>query len=143
MPKEARETILDRGREAEEGGMEAVVATTLDRWFTPAFRSSPAVEKVRDRLLTDSVFGWAAAWEAITEHDALAGLRRIKVPTLVIAGEKDLATPLEAKQALADAISGARLEVMKGAPHIMQIECEAQFGDLVVDFLDEIRGLHE
>jgi len=47
----ARETLAARGTTAEEGGMEAVVEPTLERWFTPSFlgsdlRSYPVVGPV-------------------------------------------------------------------------------------------------
>ncbi|MFC7398351.1 alpha/beta fold hydrolase [Chelatococcus sp. GCM10030263] len=135
MPEAAREAILARGREAEAGGMEAVVPATLERWFTPGFRSSPEVEAVRQRLLSDDVSAWSAAWEAISGHDALGALSKLAIPALVVAGDKDAATPLEASQALAAAIPGSKLAVLPGAPHMMQIETADAFAVAVLDFL--------
>ena len=50
--------------------------------------------------------------------DQRADLARIAAPTLVIGGAEDLAIPPEHQQALADAIPGARLELLSpgGAP---------------------------
>jgi 3-oxoadipate enol-lactonase len=135
MPEAAREAILARGRDAEAGGMEAVVQATLERWFTPGFLPSPAVDAVRKRLSSDNVSAWSAAWEAISGHDALAGLSGLKIPALVVAGESDAATPAEASQALAAAIPGSRLVVLPGAPHMMQIETADAFAAAVLDFL--------
>lgn len=138
IPEAGRAGILQRAADAEAGGMEAVVDTTLQRWFTPGYQSSAAVQAVRQRLLSDSVSGFAAAWEAVAEHDALDDLRNVDVPALVVAGEADEATPLDAKRALAEAIPGARLEIMEGAPHMMQIECADRFADIVRGFLDDV-----
>ena len=142
IPPEARGAILKRGGDAEAGGMAAVAEETLERWFTKRYLSTGEVARVRARLLSDSPSGWAAAWEAIAEHDALDRLRAIRIPTLVVAGEKDLATPLEAKRALAAAIPGSRLEILPEAPHMMQIECAAAFTQVVGDFLDQCREGH-
>lgn len=139
IPPEARAAILKRGTDAEAGGMEAVISSTLERWFTPVFMSTDAVARVRDRLLANSPSNWAAAWEAVSEHDALERLRALGIPTVVIAGENDLATPLEAKRALAAAILGSRLVILPGAPHMMQIECPAPFQAAVMDFLEAQR----
>lgn len=138
IPAAAREAILKRGTDAEAGGMAAVVDATLARWFTPGFLSTEEVGTVRARLLADDPSNWAAGWEAIAEHDALAGLARLDLPALVVAGESDEATPLAAKQALAAAIPGSRLSVLPGAPHMMQIECPGAFADTVLSFLDTV-----
>jgi 3-oxoadipate enol-lactonase len=137
IPAEARDAILARGFDAERGGMAAVVEPTLERWFTPGFMSTEAVARVRQRLLDDAPSNWAAAWEAIAEHDALERLGAYRGPALVIAGEGDLATPLPAKEALAAAIPGARLVVLPGTPHMMQIEQPEAFLRAVEGFLDE------
>lgn len=136
IPETSRQAILDRGRAAETGGMEAVTGETLARWFTPGFLSTDAVARVRERLLADKPAMFAAAWEAIATHDALPRLGAVTAPALVVAGESDLATPLAAKQTLAAAIPGARLKVIPGAPHMLQIERPEEFTALVADFLD-------
>lgn len=138
MPEAAREAILDRGRAAEAGGMAAVVEPTIERWFTPDFRSDRRVDAVRARLLADRPSDFAAAWEAIAGHDALDRLGAVRVPSLVVAGERDAATSADASRALADAIPGARLVVLPGAPHMMQIEAEGAFVDAVAGFLHEL-----
>ena len=65
------------------------------------------------------------------------GLPRLAIPTLVVAGEVDLGTPVPAARAIADAVPGARLVVMPRAPHMLQIECAETFGGHVAAFLDE------
>ncbi len=137
IPPEARSVLQQRGLLAERGGMEAVVEETIKRWFTPEFRSDERVDNVRLRLQADDPIGWSAAWHAISGFDALPGLRRLDVPALVVAGERDAATSAEASQALAGAIPGARLRVLRGAPHMMQIESEHEFVAAVAGFLDE------
>lgn len=140
MPAEARAALLDRGRTAETGGMAAVIETTIERWFSPDATGSPAADRVRRRLAANAPSNWAAAWEAVSEHDALPRLGRIDVPTLVVAGERDASVPLAAKQALARAIPGARLAVIPGAPHMLHLERTAEFLEIVDRFLAELKG---
>lgn len=132
---EIRPMLRERGVAAERDGMAGVVDATIERWFTPTFRSSEAAERVRARLLADDVTGWSAAWHAIATFDALPRLGEIKVPTLVVAGERDAATPIAAATTLANAIPGGRLTVVPGAPHMMQIEKRDAFNDAVREFL--------
>lgn len=140
IPEPFRDAIKNRGADAERSGMEAVVESTLERWFTPMYASNEAVASVRKRILDNTPSNWAAAWEAVSEHDAIDRLRCLKIPALVVAGELDLATSLEAKRALAAAIPDSRLVIMPGAPHMMQIEQSQQFADVVGSFLEQRRA---
>ncbi len=137
IPPEARNVLRERGLAAERGGMEAVVPATIARWFTAGFADEPVVERVRARLRSDSVAAWSDGWHAIAEFDARPRLGRLEVPTLVVAGEVDAANTAAAAQALADAIPGARLVTLPGAPHMMQLEAEEAFADAVESFLAE------
>jgi 3-oxoadipate enol-lactonase len=115
--------------------MAGVITATLERWFTPAYLATPAVATVRDRLLRDKVSNWSATWHAIAAFDALPRLGEVRVPTLVLAGERDAATPMPATEALAAAIPGARHQVLPDAPHMMQTECGAAYASAVLRFL--------
>jgi formyl-CoA transferase len=136
---ENRPMMRERALAAERDGMEAIVAPTIERWFTPSFAADPWVTRVRNRLLTDDRAAWSASWHAIGTFDALPRLGEIAVPTLVVAGERDAATPLAASEALAQAIRGARLVKLPGAPHMMQLERPDDFNAAVGAFLDEHR----
>ncbi|HEY4252695.1 MAG TPA: alpha/beta fold hydrolase [Roseomonas sp.] len=136
FPDAVRPVLRERGLAAERGGMAAIVEPTIERWFTPGFRETPAVARVRQRLLGDDVAGWSAGWHAIAGLTATPLLGQVTAPTLVIAGEADAATPPAASEAtIARAIPGARFTVLPGAPHMMQIESAAAFTTAVTGFL--------
>ena len=44
------------------------------------------------------------------------------MPTLVLVGDEDVATPVASAKALRDAIPGGRMEVIPGAAHIPTME---------------------
>jgi pimeloyl-ACP methyl ester carboxylesterase len=54
--------------------------------------------------------------------DAMAAARRIKVPTTLILGERDVMTPAKGGKALAAAIPNSRTVILPGAGHMMMIE---------------------
>lgn len=137
IPAEARAAVAARGQAALDGGMSAVVNSTLQRWFTSPFMGDPAVAKVRARLLEDDPQQWNAGWRVIATHDALDRLPGLAISTLVVAGEVDLGTPVPAARAIAEAVPGARLVFVPGAPHMLQIECAETFAGHVAAFLDE------
>jgi len=66
-------------------------------------------------------------WEAfraldLLSHDASALLAEVRVPTLVIAGERDLFTPVARSRELAERIPGAELLVVRGGTHAALVE---------------------
>lgn len=135
IPEQARDALRERGLAAERGGMEAIVPTTIERWFTPGFIDNPVVERVRERLRTDSVRAWSEGWHAISDFNALPRLGAIDVPTLVVAGEHDLAATPAAASAITAGIPGAQFVTLPGAPHMMQLETSGLFIETVGDFL--------
>ena len=136
---ELQPVLRERGLAARNAGMQAVVGPTLERWFTPAFMDHLDVHAVRQRLLQDKPLNWAATWEAISGFNVLSRLAEVTVPTLVVAGDRDTATPLAATEVLASAIVGARRSILPGAPHMMQIESGDLFNQAVLQFLAEKR----
>jgi 3-oxoadipate enol-lactonase len=66
--------------------------------------------------------GYAACCGAIERMDLRADLSRITAPTLVISGADDLATPVEHQRLIAEAIPGARHEIVSPAAHTAAVE---------------------
>jgi 3-oxoadipate enol-lactonase len=62
-------------------------------------------------------------------------LPTIKVPTLVIVGERDGLTPPADSQLMAERIAGAKLEVIPGAAHVANMEEPEIFNKAVGDFV--------
>jgi len=58
----------------------------------------------------------------LLSHDATALLPTVRVPTLVIAGERDLFTPAARSKELAAQIPGAELLVVRGGSHAALVE---------------------
>jgi 3-oxoadipate enol-lactonase len=84
--------------------------------------------------------GLRAALECLPDHDVRADLGRIGVPTLVLVGERDVETPPAYARALADGIAGARLAVVPGAGHIVNLEAAPAVNTLLRAHLDEAEG---
>jgi 3-oxoadipate enol-lactonase len=61
-------------------------------------------------------------------------LKKIKAPTLVIHGEKDLLFPLHMGKTVAENIPGAKFEVISGAGHTLNLEAVPQMCSLITAF---------
>jgi 3-oxoadipate enol-lactonase len=79
--------------------------------------------------------GVAAILASVKGVDLTPRLGDIRCPVLIVAGERDLMFPPEQSRALAEAIPGARLEVVPGAPHGMVVENPDITARLLLDFL--------
>lgn len=73
---------------------------------------------------------------AFGKTDFRADLKAFDVPTLIIHGDRDQIVPIEVSGKLsAQLIPGARLEVVKGAPHGFAATHGAELNQLMLDFL--------
>ena len=78
-------------------------------------------------------------WDADLAHDALDRLSDITAPTLVVVGEQDLLTPPWQARAVAEAIPGARFELVTGpgSSHGLHIERPDDLLRIVNRFLED------
>jgi pimeloyl-ACP methyl ester carboxylesterase len=60
--------------------------------------------------------------ELLGEHDAWDVLPEVDVPTLVIAGDRDVMTPRRAAEAMVRKVPGAELMVVPGGTHYVAVE---------------------
>lgn len=72
--------------------------------------------------------------EMILNHDQRRRLERIKVPCLVVVGDRDICTPLYASRELAGLIPDADLHVLEGG-HLIYKETPEQFFAVVDEFI--------
>jgi pimeloyl-ACP methyl ester carboxylesterase len=73
--------------------------------------------------------------DACRTFDALDRLGRVSVPTCVLAGDQDILTPPWVARELADAIPGARLQIVANGGHGLLFEIPERFNRAVLDFL--------
>ena len=126
-----------RAKAVGEGGMAAIKEIAMQRYFTDDFRASHSdiVDRIGDGFLATDPAGYIACCDAIRDLDFTGDLHRIQAPTLVIAGEKDVGTPVAMSETIAKAIPGAQLSVIKGAAHLSALENPEAFNRLVEAFL--------
>jgi pimeloyl-ACP methyl ester carboxylesterase len=103
----------------------------------------PLSEEQKERVIEDSLRGEAVAKRAwptqIMPEDISAQARLIKVPTLVIAGEKDKVDPVLRLQAeVIPLIQGSRLKVVPGAGHLSMLEAPGPVADLIRQFVSKL-----
>ena len=73
--------------------------------------------------------------DAILEHDTVSRLHHVRAPTLVLAAAEDVLTPVAFSAEIAAAIPDARLVVLPGGGHAVQVEDPEAFNSAVLEFL--------
>jgi 3-oxoadipate enol-lactonase len=118
------ETWDQRIAEVERGGIEALADAVLERWFTPEFRSSRAVDLagMRAMLTRTPRQGYLAACGALKRADLRPYAGLIEAPTLCLVGDQDGSTPVALVRETAALIPGSRFEIIEGAGHLPNVE---------------------
>ncbi len=123
---------------ATERGLAALVDGVIERWFTPAFRGEnpELVGKMARTLRETDPGGYAGCCAAIRDMDLRDRLPSVEASTLVVSGAEDPATPPEHGGLIADAIPGARFEVVPDAAHIANVEQPEKVTQLILTHLE-------
>lgn len=120
-----------------KGGMSAVVDLAMQRFFSPdtLAKQNPQVASIRSVFLGTDPVGYLGCCAALRDMNHLDLLRRIKSPTLVISGERDVATPWTGhSEILARGIPGAKA-LHLAAAHLSNLEQPHSFTTALLEFV--------
>ena len=76
---------------------------------------------------------------ACNKFDVMNAIEDIKLKTLIIAGNKDVTTPLKYSQYLNQKITDSRLEIIDGAGHMVMMEKPDEVNKAIDSFISTIR----
>jgi pimeloyl-ACP methyl ester carboxylesterase len=103
----------------------SVTRSQLEHTTLLSTRNPPAIQARGDLAM----FHW----------DATAAVGRLRIPVLVIGGDKDIVTKLEASRAIAGETDMARLEVVEGVNHMGPMERADLYNRLIADFALQVQ----
>ncbi len=135
---------VERGRilgaTAERLPIEQHVETLLLLTMSEAFyENREAVDYLRRVILEDpnrqSAEAFARQAEASGRHDVRDRIGSLSIPVHVIGAEHDLLVPVWKSRELFELIPGAKLTVIDGAGHGVNLERSEEFNRAVLDFL--------
>lgn len=138
FPESARPAFANMAQLVESSGLAAVAPTALRRIFTEDYlETHPDEVTERTRALEAAdpeVF--AAACRAIEHVDLTEGARSVSVPTLIVVGEEDQATPPAMATALDGLLANSRVVVLPGIAHAPQLQDPDLFIDTISGFVE-------
>lgn len=129
----------ERMRHGADGGVAALADAVMGRWFSREFRETQGDEMAlwRAALVRTPLMGYLGCAAAIREADLTESTRKLRLPTLAMAGTEDGSTPPELVAATAALIPGSRMEIIPHAGHLPCIERPDHVAGLIVSFLEE------
>ena len=122
----------------EAGGMEAVREAAVDRFFSPGYASAnPGMVAEATRVLVSvDPAGYIGCCAALRDADLRESVAAIRSPTLVIGGDRDIATPPGESVWLHDHIPGSKLRILESAAHFSNLERPDDWTAEVAGFLE-------
>ncbi|MGW1909697.1 alpha/beta fold hydrolase [Streptomyces sp. NPDC002076] len=125
--------LVEKGRRATA----ELFAGIIKRYSFAGRDVDPAVERFAERMIESTPIDVVAEfYPAFTDHDKTEALACFRdMPVLVLAGVRDLVTPSEHSEAIADLLPDAELVLVPDAGHLVMLEHPEVVTDRLADLL--------
>jgi pimeloyl-ACP methyl ester carboxylesterase len=139
-------TVMNSFRWLVDAPSERAMLEAFFLWiYTPRAHEDGTVDQIIRETLAfphpQSAEAFQRQLDTFMAHDTLHRLPEITVPTLVVAGELDIATPPRYGRVVAEHIPGAEFVVLAGEAHQPFQERPAEFNALVDAFWSKVQGI--
>ena len=120
----APEQWEERAQKGVSGGLAVLVPFQKSRWFSQGFTDAhpDVVEDAVQAFLATDPTSYAEACRMLGRFDKRDALAGMTMPTRILVGSEDYATPPAMAEAMRAAIPDATLEILEGAAHLTPIE---------------------
>lgn len=143
FPPQGREAFAAMAQRVTDDGLAAVAEVAAKRVFSPRYLAAhpDAVERCKQVLLGIQPKAFLAACKVLQEIDLTPLLHHLRVPTLVVCGDFDQATPPALNKIVAEKVAGARYVELAGCGHCPPLEQPEAFLDAIEGFIGRLRPL--
>jgi 3-oxoadipate enol-lactonase len=132
---------FDSMKGVREHGPEVFAEAFVKNVFAPeSFRTKPeAVAFIKNIIKSTPALSIAGTLLALAARtDTSPSLPHIKVPTLILVGEKDVTTPPRDSQLMHNKIAGSELHLIPNAAHLSNLENPEEFNKHLFAFLQRV-----
>ncbi|WP_255954182.1 alpha/beta fold hydrolase [Streptomyces odontomachi] len=131
-----RAELVERGRRATSD----LFAGIIKRYSFASKDVDPTVARFAERMIENTPIDVVAEfYPGFSQHDRLAALDHFaRLPVLVLAGDKDLVTPSEHSEVIADRLPGVELVLVPDAGHLVMLERPEVVTDRLADLLARV-----
>jgi 3-oxoadipate enol-lactonase len=131
----------DRIAAVQAGGMAALTDSTMERWFSRAFREAGADAPWRKMFEATPTDGYIGCAKAISGTDFYTTTAALSMPVLAIAGSEDGSTPPDLVRETQELIKGSRFYLIRRAGHLPCVERPEEYAQVLTDFMTETGAL--
>jgi 3-oxoadipate enol-lactonase len=137
FPDEGKKAFAGMEQKVAENGLAAVAEIAAKRVYSPGYLAAhPEMIEERKRVLLGiDPKAFVDACKILQEADLVPLLHRLDVPTLVVCGEFDQATPPALNRLVAEKVPGARYVELAGCGHCPPLEQPTAFIAAIKDFV--------
>ncbi len=137
FPPEGRQAFAVMAEKVAEAGLGAIAEIAAKRVFSPAYLAAhpEKIEQRKEVLLGIDPKAFHAACMILQKADMTPLLHHLKVPTLVVCGEFDQATPPALNRQIADKVPGACYIELPSCGHCPPLEQPEQFLAAIKEFV--------
>jgi pimeloyl-ACP methyl ester carboxylesterase len=135
---EAREARLGVMEVARKGGFARVPALQMPKLLTPAHQQAPRLVAIVHRMAAATgLQAFLRQQVAVLERpDSRPDLAGISIPTLILVGDQDLITPVDAAREMHQGIAGSRFAIVPDSGHLSPIEAPDAVNAAMADWLE-------
>lgn len=140
VPPEMQPVWEERIEGVRTLGMKSQFEATMERWFTPPYFQSnaPMLRLIKEEFLATPPEGYIGCASAIRKLHYIDRLEEIHLPTFILVGEDDPATPVSASRAIHERIRNSELIVLPSCRHLSNVEQAEAFNRYLLDFLRRV-----
>jgi 3-oxoadipate enol-lactonase len=137
FPEDGRKAFAVMAQKVADGGLGAIAEIAAKRVYSPAYLAvhPDVVDDRKKVLMAIEPKAFQDACHVLQEADLLPLLHRLNVPTLVVCGEFDQATPPALTKMVAEKIPGARYVELPGCGHCPPLEQPEAFVAAIKGFV--------
>lgn len=142
---EAKEKRMNAIISIKENGVEKLAEDLIPNLFAPeSFKTNTEeIAAVKEMIITTSKQSLYYSLQALANRKETCNkLTEIKVPTLILVGEEDKITPIEASRAMKMKIKGAKFYIIPQAGHLSNLENPYEVNYQINKFISNIKSIH-
>lgn len=131
-----------RAAKARAEGMAALVPLQQRNWFSEGFvAANPQIlAETAAGFVANDVEGFANACEMLGNCDERPALPGLRLPTEIVVGSDDMATPVAMSEAMRSTIPDAALTVLDGCRHLAPLEAPKAIAAVLLRLADRTAG---
>lgn len=128
---------------ARDKGLAAATEMWLKHPYMAPAMGIPAIRQRIRQLAQENAHAWLEnpIFERELEPPAIDRLSQIRVPTLIVVGDRDVQDIHKIAEKLKADISGSEMHIIRGAGHIVNMEKPEEFNQIVLGFLEKRKSV--